>query len=635
MEDVKVKLSLDASQFESGASQAEGKLSSLKGKMGDIGKGLQSVGTKMAGIGAGMVASIGGIVAAGSKWSASVESTNFLYKNLDKSVQKSIEANMKNAKSLGMTEQQYKSNATSLSTFLSNMGFANEEIATMSGKAMTLAADLGAVADVPIDQAMGDLKSALMGNYEAMDKYGVNLSAATLENSEYVKSLGKTWNQLSDNEKMQAAYNEIVEQSSSAQGLAKQEAGSFGMQMKLLKQSVGETVGALGSQLLPILEPVVKKIQEVVEKITNWIKENPEAARTILMIVGAVGGFLAIAGTLVAVIGTVAVAMAAVSAVSLPVAGIIAGITLAVMALVAAGIWLAANWDMVKQKAIEVWEGIKQWISDAVQATSDKIKEIWTGIKDWCSQTWESIKTTATTIWEGIKTSISNLIQGISNTISEIWNGIKNFISSVCNGIKTIITNIWNGIKTAISTVVNAIKTVITTVFNGIKSTVSNIFNGIKSTASTIWNGIKSVISTAVNNIKDKVSNVFNGLKDTVSKALNGVKQTAKNIWDSITGIFSKPIKAVVNFVKGGKVALPPAPQQYSNLGYSAIGAMSSYSRSGGMSLGASGGAPVSFSANMNTNVQLDGKTIARASAPYMRSELDKLNKRQNRLGGR
>ena len=239
MEDVRVRISLDASQFDSGVSQAEGKLSSLKGKMGDIGKGLQSVGTKMAAVGAGMVASVGGIVAAGAKWSASVESTNFLYGNLDKTVQKSIETNMKNAKSLGMTEQQYKSNATSLSTFLTNMGFANEEIATMSGKAMTLAADLGAVADVPIDQAMSDLKSALMGNYEAMDKYGVNLSAATLGNSEYVKSLGKTWDKLSDNEKMQAAYNEILKQSASAQGLAEQEAGSFGMQMKLLKRLPG------------------------------------------------------------------------------------------------------------------------------------------------------------------------------------------------------------------------------------------------------------------------------------------------------------------------------------------------------------------------------------------------------------
>lgn len=592
MEDVKVKLSLDASQFEDGVGKAEGKLGSLKGKMGDIGKGLQSVGKKMAGVGAGMVASVGGIVAAGSKWSAAVESTNFLYKNLDKSVQKSIETNMKNAKSLGMTEQQYKSNATSLSTFLGNMGFANEEISNMSGRAMELAADLGALADVPVDQAMGDFKSALMGNYEALDKYGINISAATLENSDYVKSLGKTWDKLSDNEKMQAAYNEILEQSSSAQGLAKQESESFNSQMRLLKDSIGETVGALGEQLLPILEPVIQKIQEVVDKITNWIKENPEAAGTILQIVGAIGAFLAISGFLIAIIGTIAGVMALVSAVSLPVVGIIAGITLAVIALVAAGIWLAANWDMVKEKAIEVWEGIKQWISDAVKATGDKIKEIWTGIKDWCSQTWESIKSKASEIWKGIKTSISDLVQGIVDSITEKWNNIKSFISDVCNGIKTTATNIWNGIKTAISNVVNA--------------------------------------------IKDKVSNVFNGLKDTVSKALNGVKDTAQKIWDSITGIFSKPIKAVVNFVKGGKAAaLPPAPQQYSNLGYSAIGAMSSYSRSGGMSLGASGGAPVSFSANMNTNVQLDGKTIAKASAPYMKSEIEKLNKRQNRLGGR
>lgn len=592
MEDVKVKLSLDASQFEDGVGKAEGKLGSLKGKMGDIGKGLQSVGKKMAGVGAGMVASVGGIVAAGSKWSAAVESTNFLYKNLDKSVQKSIETNMKNAKSLGMTEQQYKSNATSLSTFLGNMGFANEEISNMSGRAMELAADLGALADVPVDQAMGDFKSALMGNYEALDKYGINISAATLENSDYVKSLGKTWDKLSDNEKMQAAYNEILEQSSSAQGLAKQESESFNSQMRLLKDSIGETVGALGEQLLPILEPVIQKIQEVVDKITNWIKENPEAAGTILQIVGAIGAFLAISGFLIAIIGTIAGVMALVSAVSLPVVGIIAGIVLAVIALVAAGIWLAANWDMVKEKAIEVWEGIKQWISDAVKATGDKIKEIWTGIKDWCSQTWESIKSKASEIWKGIKTSISDLVQGIVDSITEKWNNIKSFISDVCNGIKTTATNIWNGIKTAISNVVNA--------------------------------------------IKDKVSNVFNGLKDTVSKALNGVKDTAQKIWDSITGIFSKPIKAVVNFVKGGKAAaLPPAPQQYSNLGYSAIGAMSSYSRSGGMSLGASGGAPVSFSANMNTNVQLDGKTIAKASAPYMKSEIEKLNKRQNRLGGR
>lgn len=594
MEDVRVRISLDSSQFDSGVSQAEGALGGLKGRMGEVGKGLQNVGTKMAAVGAGMVGAVGGIVAAGSKWQASVESTQFLYNNLDKTVQKSIESNAENARSLGMTEQQYKSNATSLATFLGNMGFANDEISNMSGKAMTLAADLGAVADVPIDQAMGDMKSALMGNYEAMDKYGVNLSAATLQNSEYVKSLGKSWNQLTDNEKMQAAYNEIMKQSASASGLAEQEAGSFGMQMKLLKESVGEAVGKLGAELLPVLEPIIQKFQEVVQNITKWVEENPELARTILIIVGAIGAFLAIAGTLIAIVGALTGVFLLFNAATAPVTLTILAIVVAIGALVAAGIWLAANWDTLKAKAIEVWEGIKQWISDTVQATKDKITEIWTNIKTWCSDTWNSIKSTATSIWEGIKGAIQAKVDAAKQKVQDAWTKVK------------------EGTKQA--------------------------FETVKTTATNIWNNIKTAISDKVTEVKDNVKKGFDGLKDSVKTALDKVYDTAKGIWDTITGIFKNPIKAVVNFVKGGDKSVIAAGSKglktFSNLGYA--GATGYMTRAGGgLSLAGSGGAPTSFNANMSTTVQLDGKTIARASAPYMRSELDKLNKRQNRLGGK
>lgn len=594
MEDVRVRISLDSSQFDSGVSQAEGALSGLKGRMGEVGKGLQNVGSNMAAVGAGMVGAVGGIAAAGSKWQASVESTQFLYKNLDKTVQKSIKNNAENARSLGMTEQQYKSNATSLATFLGNMGFANDEISNMSGEAMTLAADLGAVADVPIDQAMGDMKSALMGNYEAMDKYGVNLSAATLENSEYVESLGKSWKQLSDNEKMQAAYAEIMKQSSSANGLAKQEAGSFGMQMKLLKESVGEAVGKLGAELLPVLEPIIKKFQEVVQNITKWVEENPELARTVLMIVGAVGAFLAIAGTLIAVVGAIIGVFLLFQAATAPVTLTVLGIVVAITALVAAGIWLAANWDTVKAKAIEVWGAIKKWISDSVQATKNKITEIWTNIQTWCSNTWNRIKSTAITIWEGIKTAIQSKVDGAKQKVQDAWTRVKEGTKQVFDTVKTIVTNIWDSIKTTISDKVTA--------------------------------------------VKDNVKKGFDGLKDSVKTALDKVYDTAKGIWDSITGIFKNPIKAIVNFVKGGDKSVVAAGSKglktFSNLGYA--GATSYMARAGGgLSLAGSGGAPTSFNANMSTTVQLDGKTIARASAPYMRSELDKLNKRKNRLGGK
>ena len=235
------------------------------GKMTEkVGNGVQSVGKVMLGAGATITGAMTGIVMKGSEWSAQVEGQKFLYNNLDKAIQNSISSNAENARSIGLTNQQYKNGATTVATYYKNMGLTAEETAKLSGETMNLVADLGAVVDVPFDDALGDFKSALMGNYEAVDKYGINLSASTLENSEFVKSLGKSWNQLSDNEKMMAAYNEILRQSSPMQGLASQEAESFGMQLKLLKESVGEAVGKLGAELLPVLEPVIQSFAEAV-----------------------------------------------------------------------------------------------------------------------------------------------------------------------------------------------------------------------------------------------------------------------------------------------------------------------------------------------------------------------------------
>jgi phage-related protein len=642
-------MSLDSSQFNSGIEQASSKVGSLKGKMSEIGQGLKDVGTKMTAAGVAMVASVGGIVAKGAEWSASVESTQFLYNNLDKTVQKSISTNAKSAKSLGMTEQQYKKNATTIATYYKNMGLAGEESAKLSQKTMTLSADLAAVADVPVDEALRDVKSALMGNYEAVDKYGVSLSANALENSEYVKSLGKKWNQLSENEKMMAAYNEITRQSSSAQGLAKQEASSFGMQMKLLKESIEETVGQLGSALLPILEPIVKKFQEVTEKVSEWVKENPKLAQAILMVVGGLGLFLAVVGPLVAAVGLITMGIAGLSAVSWPVVGAVAAITAVIVGLVAAGIYLYTHWEEVKAKAIEIWNAIKEGVSNAVSALGDFISATWDGIKAFLSTCWELIKSAANTVWNGIKTVISTAINIIKTIITTVFNAIKLYITTVFNAIKLVATTVWNAIKTVITTVVNGIKTIITTVFNAVKNTITTVFNTIKSLTTSVWNGIKTVINSACNTVKSTVSNVFNGLKNTVKNALDSVYNTAKGIWNKVTGIFTKPISAVVNFVKGGKAGKAakasysmlnpksiPQAQSYAAVSknYSASEKMASYSRSNSAGINNSSSSPISLSANLNSFVQLDGKTLAKATAPYMSNELDKLTKRKNRLGG-
>lgn len=429
------------------ANNTDSKMSSSGGKInkdfvGKVGQGLTSVGKTMTAVGAGIVTGISGIVMAGANWSAEVAGQQFLYNNLDKSIQKTIDSNAKNAKAIGLTTQQYKNSATTMSTFYKNMGLTTQETSKLSGETMNLVTDLAAVTDMPFDEAMGRFKSGLMGNYEALDAFGINVSAASLENSEFVKSLGKSWNQLSDTEKMMAVYNEVTRQGTSAQGLAKQEANGFGMQMKLLWQSIKETAGSIGEKLLPVLEPLVQKFVDIAEKVADWANKNPALVQTILMIVGGLGIFMAILGPIIMIIGMAAMAMVGFSAASLPVIGIIAAIVAVIALLVAGGIALIANWDWVKSKASEAWNNIKTTISGLVTQCVDWVKTKWEEGKTWVSTTWNNIKTVASGIWQGIKDTIVQFVTGAVNNIKTLISNMKAIVSAGFNTIKGIASTI-------------------------------------------------------------------------------------------------------------------------------------------------------------------------------------------------
>lgn len=224
----------------------------------------------------------------------------------------------------------------------------------------------------------------------------------------------------------------------------------------------------LKTTLLTSLQPAIKKTSELMIDALHWAEEHPVAMKVIA----------AVAITLATALGVLAVAMGATTVAQWamnsaifanPTTWIVAGIIVAITALVAIIVIIIDYWDVI--------------------ATS-------------CKESWESVKST-----------VSSAVNKVKTVVTTVFAAVKEKVSAIFSGIKTITTNAWNSIKNAITTVINNVKTKVISVFNSVKSTVSNVFNNIRSTATSVWNGIKNAITKPIETAKNKVKSMVDSIK--------------------------------------------------------------------------------------------------------------------------
>ena len=358
-----------------------------------------------------------------------------------------------------------------------------------------------------------------------------------------------------------------------AAGMAETMNDNLAGQLTILKSQLQELAISFGELLMPAIRTIVGWIQ----KFVDWLNSMDEGTRkvivTIALVAAAIGPVLIIVGKVISAIGTIMTIIPKLAGVINAAKGVFVAfnavcaanpyvlIIAAIVALVAAFIYLWNNceefrqfwidlWESIKEIAIAVWEALKAFFQAAWEAIKTTATTVWNAIKDFFTGLWEGIKNIFTMVVNAISTFLTTAWNTIKNTVTTVWNAIKTFFTTVWNGIKSVITTVvnaistflttaWNGIKTAITTVLNAIKTAVSTVWNGIKNTITTIVNAIKNAITTAWNNIKSAVSNAANAIKNAVSNAFNAM-------LNGIKNVCGNIYGVVKGGFDKAI----NFVK-------------------------------------------------------------------------------------
>ena len=212
-----------------------------------------------------------------------------------------------------------------------------------------------------------------------------------------------------------------LEQDGTTTEMATAMMGGFGGSIEKLKSSLDVLMTSLGRLVAEYLQPVINKVQEWVDKFNGLDEGTKKTIVTIGLIVAAIGPLLVIGGKLITGIGMLLtfapMISLAFSAINLP----IVLITAAIAALIAIGIALYKNWDTIKEKAAEFWQGIK----DGFEKTKEDAVNSFNAMKDGIATAWENIKSTASRVWESIKSAIVTPIQNAWSTVSGIVDKIK------------------------------------------------------------------------------------------------------------------------------------------------------------------------------------------------------------------
>lgn len=400
---------------------------------------LKDIGNKMASAGKTMTTKVTAPIVAG--YTVAAKYASDYEENLNKldvafgSNSQAVKDWANNARTeFGLSKVQATDAASAFGALGKGIGLSEGEAANMSTTLAGLSADLGSYFNVGVAESSKALEGIFTGESEALKKFGVVMTDTNLQ--KFAEDQGLVWKELDQTEKTMLRYQYVLAKTKDAQGDFSRTSDGTANSTKIFQASLQDLGTAIGTNLLPIITPVIQKITELLNKFNELSPEAQKIITIVGLVVAAIGPLLIIVGTLASSIGSI---IGLVGMVGPAVGGVVAalGPVIAVIAaIIAIGILLYKNWDTIKAKAIAIkasliatWNNIKEKVVATV-----------TALKTNLTNAWNSIKSTVTTAWNSIKEKITAPITAAKEKVKAIIDKIKSYfpfkVGKIISGLK-------------------------------------------------------------------------------------------------------------------------------------------------------------------------------------------------------
>lgn len=345
----------------------------------------------------------------------------------------------------GLSKVAASGSASAFGALAKGVGLTEDAAANVSIKLTGLTSDLASYFNTSNDVSAKALESIFTGESEALKKFGVVMTDTNLK--QFAKDHGQVYEKLTQEEKVMLRYNFVLEKTKDAQGDYSRTSDGTANSIKTFQAAVQDLATTFGSELLPIITPMIQGLTRIINQISALPAPVKKALVVGAMVLAVIGPLLSIGGRLIMGIGMLMTFAPALAGAFLPFIGIAAAIAAAIVGVVLA----VKNWDKIVDYVKDLWNRIKTEWHNGIEATkrdvdnfTQRTKQKFTELKTAASAKMSEIKTSISSAWSGIVSATSNAMGNLQNAVRAGFEAAKYIVSASVQNLKSLMNFSWS-----------------------------------------------------------------------------------------------------------------------------------------------------------------------------------------------
>ncbi|MGP5389880.1 phage tail protein [Glutamicibacter arilaitensis] len=497
---------------------------------------------------------------------------------------------------VGLTQNEFNELGTLIGSQLKNGGTAMDELAPKTNQLIGLGADLSSMFGGTSREAVEALSSALKGERDPIERYGVSLNQAKIDAEAAALGFKKVGGSLSDEANQAATLSLIMKQTKDAHGNFAKESNTYQGQLQRLTTAWGNVSAQVGTAFLPVLTGALTFVNtKVMPMITAFADKLGEGG-----LGAAFSGLSGILGPIASEISGGFTAMFAAfqdgedEITSSGLAGFLEGIGVVArnlfdafgplipqildfvtsfsplsLILQAIGPLLPQIVDMFGALAVmfaqviaavlplasallsQIVPVFMQLISAVLPVVIDLVTSLISAFAPLVAQLMTSLAPILTQLAQTVFPLVASALTAILGAIVPVVNILIAVLIPVIRALLPVVTSVFGAIAQIIKAALQIVTGIIQVVTGLISGNWSQVWNGIVNILKGVWNLIIGAVRLAINLVMGIIRTVLGVIVGLWKGLWTGIFQFLRGTWNSITSLIESAANGVKNFLAG------------------------------------------------------------------------------------